>query len=130
MEFSVFLKFLGIGMGVVCVLAIVAPLIFLKTPEKRGAHQRRLEAIAGSEQIGVLFGRAMVAFVLFPVFIIAFMQPLKLLTFGLYFVLPKQTPWVDRVLSTSVWIGMVVAVVGAFLACRWIWIKMAPKPSR
>jgi hypothetical protein len=130
MEILSFIKIVAIGMGIVGVLGIAASLIFLRTPEKREAYQRRLEAVAGSEQVGVWFGRLMVPMVLFPVFIITFMQPFKLLTFGLYYVLPKQTPWAGKVLSASVWLGLLGAVVGAFLACRWVWTRMASSPSK
>jgi hypothetical protein len=123
-----FLKLVALVVGIVTILGIAYSLIFLRNPERREQFQRRIEAVASSERIGEGFGKMVVAMLLFPVFIIVFMQPFHLLTIGLYYVLPK-TNAVTKMLSASAWIGFVLAVVCAFLVCRWLWTSMTPKSS-
>ncbi|HKW14125.1 MAG TPA: hypothetical protein VJS69_06550 [Candidatus Krumholzibacteria bacterium] len=122
------LKIAGMAVAIVTALGIAYALIFLRDEQRRDLYQRRIEAFAGSETIGAGLIRVVIVLMLFPLFILVFIQPLKLLTFGLYFVLPK-TELIQKVLTTSVWINAAVAVVCAFLLCRWLWIRIAKSPS-
>jgi uncharacterized membrane protein len=126
--FVSFLKIMGVVIGAFTILATVYSVIFLRNLERRESFQRRIEAVAGSSKIGENLGKMMIALILFPIFIIVFIQPFKLLTIGLYYALPKTNLSHD-VLSAAVWIGFVLAIVCAFLVCRWLWIRMPPKPS-
>jgi hypothetical protein len=122
------LKIVAIVVGTLTILMTAYSLIFLRNPERRESFQRKIEASAGSEKIGGRFGKIMIAMMLFPIFIFIFIQPFQLLTLGLAYVLPKTTV-VTRILSASAYAGMALAVVSAFLVCRWFWIRMTPKPS-
>ena len=82
----------------------------------------RLETMSESDRGHSWLVKLIVAIV-FPVLVVALMQPWKLVLFGLAWLLPVDTRWAQ-------WVGWCASIAGAILAgygalwiCRLIWPK-------
>jgi len=71
--------------------------------------------------------KLVIATIVFPVLVVALMQPWKLVLFGLAWLLPVDARWAQ-------WVGWCAAIFGAMLAgyaalwiCRLIWPKTATR---
>lgn len=65
--------------------------------------------------------RLVIAGIVFPVLVVALMQPMKLMLFGLTWVLPADTQWAQWVGWSSAIVGVVFAGYASLCVCRLIW---------
>jgi hypothetical protein len=61
--------------------------------------------------------------IVFPVLVVALMQPWKLVLFGLAWLLPVDQQWAEWVGWCASIVGVVLAGYGALWICRLIWLR-------
>jgi hypothetical protein len=66
--------------------------------------------------------------IVFPVLMVALMQPWHLVLFGLDRLLPVDTQWAQWVGLCAVIVGVIFAGYGALWICRLIWPKATTRP--
>ena len=88
-------------------------------PDK--ARWWRLEAMAESDRGHAWLVKSVIVVFVFPVLVLAFMQPWKLVTYGLVWVLPPDGSWAQVVGWGVGIVGVLLALFAALWICRWIW---------
>ena len=87
----------------------------------------RLASMTESDRAHSWLVKLLIVTIVFPVLLMALMQPWKLVLFGLAWLLPVGTQWAQWVGWCAAIAGVILAGYGALWICRRIWPKATTK---